>query len=154
MRDINRDAKYEDLMKLLAEKKNPNLTSSLFKTMRELLCFCAVLGYHEGKRVPLSTKTTEIPGRVFENSDFAMDLIYLLALCESKSGDILKPENESDIIKIFEEYACGGLETLQRWISETPSDAYGDQAIINALYKYDFMTIEGSGDGEEITIEI
>jgi dnd system-associated protein 4 len=154
MKDVSRDAKHEDLVKLLAEKQHPNLTGSLFRTMRELLCFSAVLGYHYGKKVPLGKKTIEIPSRVFENSDFATDIIYLLALCEKRTGEILKPDREGDVIKIFEEYANGGLEKIGEWLRETPEDAYGDQALINAIQNNGFLSPGNEEVSGPIEIEI
>ena len=154
MRSVYRDATFEDLVKRLAEQQHPNLTTSLFRTMRELLCFCAVVGYNNGKRRELGKKREEIPARVFEGNDFAMDLIYLLALCETKSADILKPENESDAVRIFEEYANGGLECLKGWLANTPTDAYGDLAIVNALREQGLMETGVKAGSDTIVIEI
>jgi dnd system-associated protein 4 len=154
MKDVSRDKKYEDLVKLLAEKQHPKLTGSLFRTIRELLCFAAVLGYHYDKKVPLGKNTLEIPGRVFENSDFATDIIYLLALCSERTAEILKPERENEVIKIFEEFANGGLGVIEDWFKETPEDPYGDVALINAIQKHGFLTLATDKSSEPIEIEV
>ena len=155
MRDIQRDAQFDDLVKRLADQKHPKLNTSIFKTMRELLCFAALVGYERGVRQPLKTKSeTPIPSRVFETNDLAMDLIYLIALSETKSSEVLKSENETEAITIFEEYASGGLSCINDWLSNTPTDAYGDVAIINALQELGLMEQSENDANEQITIEI
>ena len=154
MRDIQRDVEFEDIVKKLAEQKHPHLAASLFRTMRELLCFCAVVGFNNGVRRPLGKKTETIPSRVFENNDMAIDLIYLLALSETKTAEVLKPERENEAVQIFEEYASGGLECVKSWLAKTPTDPYGDTAIINGLREAGAMEPGREEDGEPIAIEI
>jgi dnd system-associated protein 4 len=154
MKNIYRDDKHDKIVKLLAEEPHPQLKRSIFKTIRELLCFAAVVGYHDGSKKKLGKKTTEIPGRVFENSDEALDIIYLLALADKKNADILRDENENESVSIFEQYANGGLDVIDRWLKENPTDPYGDQALIAAMQKYGFLKIAQEQTDEPIEIEI
>jgi dnd system-associated protein 4 len=131
--------KYEGLVRQLAETAHPSSKRAIFATMRELLCFAAVLGFSEGRRTPLDGPTNEIDGRIFENSPQAVDLIYLLALVTAKDPSILQTEREEDTCCVFEEYATTGLAALDRWMKEKPDDPYGDQAILSALRRGGFL---------------
>jgi dnd system-associated protein 4 len=101
--------------------------------MRELVCFAAVLGYQVNRRVALTGATEEVDGRIMERSDAAVDLVNLVALCETREIDALLPEREEEAIKLFEEYAAGGLDEIRAWLAERPDDERGDQAIIVGL---------------------
>lgn len=143
MRTIRRPEAFEPLVRQLAEIAHPISKRSIFATMRELLCFAAVLGFSEQVRTPLE-RTNEIDARIFENSQQAIDLIYLLALAGSKDASILQPDREDEMIRIFEEYAATGLKVLDRWMKEKPDDVYGDQAILAALRRYGFLSEQKS----------
>jgi dnd system-associated protein 4 len=69
-----------------------------------------------------------------------MQLLYLIGLAETKDVDCLRVENEDSLVTIFEEYANGGLSTLEDWLLETPSDPHGDRAIVDALNRHGFLT--------------
>jgi dnd system-associated protein 4 len=111
--NINRSRIYEKLVQQLAVEKLPNARRSVFPTIRELLCFTALLGYSEGRRVPLDNKAgvEDISYQQFERGD-AEDLIFLLALAETKDPEVLKDGEEGRCAQIFEEYANGGLQII------------------------------------------
>ncbi len=155
MKNVYRDNRHDTLVKRLAGDINhPLMKTSLFPFIRELLCFAALVGYAEGEKTALSKTTSEIPGRVFENSDEAQDIIYLLALVEKRDADILRNEREAEAISIFEQYANGGLDVISRWISEDPGDPYGDHAIIQAMQKYGYFDRAKKMDSSSIEIEV
>lgn len=108
--NINRSRLYEETVQLLAAQKLPGSDRSLFPTIRELLCFAALLGYSEKRRVPLdrSKGVEDVSYQQFERGD-AEDLIYLIALAETHDPEILKDGEENRCAEIFEEYANGGL---------------------------------------------
>ncbi len=141
MRGFRRSKKYEDMVRQLAEKPHSIAGRSIFPTMRELMCFAAVLGFEFDKRKPLDSDTNEIDSRIFLNSEVALDLLYLIGLATEKSVDILREENEEEMIRIFEEYAEGGFEILETWLLEKPEDTNGDNAILTALFKNGFLDI-------------
>jgi hypothetical protein len=68
-----------------------------------------------------------------------MNMQYLLGLAVTKDVDCLREDNEEQLVTIFEEYADGGLCTLEDWLRETPSDPHGDRAIIEALKTHGFL---------------
>jgi dnd system-associated protein 4 len=142
MRAIKRPEDFEDVVRLLTDVDHPNTGAPVFPTMRELLTFAAVLGFAEGSRTPLPDKVKEIDGRIFENLDQAMDLIYLIALAGAKDAAILQNENEDAMLRVFEEYAATGLGVIRRWLIERPDDVHGAEALLTAFRKYGYL---GSG---------
>ena len=134
MRNVNRSRKHEDMVQRLAIQQHPVTKRSLFLTIRELMCFAAMLGYSKGQREKLDRKVgvEDIAIQVFEAND-STDFIYLISLAEQKSLDAIKEENEDDAVTIFEEYANGGLEIIAEWIRNSPDDPYGDRACLNGL---------------------
>ncbi len=79
------------MVQRLAVEKVPGLGKSLFPTIREFLSFSALLGYSEGRRIPLDGDAgiEDIGGGVYEHHD-AMEIIFALAIAETESSDILK----------------------------------------------------------------
>lgn len=113
-RNINRSRIHEDMVQRLAMIKLPDTDRTLFPTIRELLCFAALLGYSEGRRLPLdkSAGVEDISYQQFERRE-AEDLVYLLALAETRNPEILKDGEEGSCAEIFEEYANGGLQSIR-----------------------------------------
>ena len=89
----------------------------MFPTLREALTFCAVLGFKERRKKPLNGAigTEDIAGAQYQSND-AVDMMFALALADAANSDILRPDREADCVKIYEEYANGGLELVQSWI--------------------------------------
>jgi dnd system-associated protein 4 len=142
MRAIKRSQKFEELVRKLAVDEHPITKKSIFPTIRELMCFAAVLGFENNHRSKLQDATNDVEGRIFLNSQQSLDLIYLIALASEKDGDILREEKEDRMIQVFEEYAQGGFEILEQWMKEKPGDLYGDEAILEAFSKYGFLERE------------
>lgn len=137
MRSIKSDEKFGEMIQNLS---HPVTGKSIFPTMWELLCFAAVLGFEYEKRIELKGNLLPfVDGRIFSDKPLAMDLLYLIALASEKNADILR--DEEPMLKIFEEYAYGGLEILQGWLREKPEDSNGDKAILEALHKYNFLAV-------------
>jgi dnd system-associated protein 4 len=143
MKSVRRDLKHEPLVRQLAETVNPSTKRSLFPTMRELLCFAAALGFQFQRRMPLGNETAELDGRTIENLESAVDMIYLVGIAGSRDVGILQPDREDELVKVFEEYANGGLQILKEWLHALGSDMYGDQAILSAFRREELLT-EGS----------
>ena len=127
------------MVRRLGDMQHPQVGRTIFPSMRELMCFAAVLGYESDRKRKLKEKTFEIDSRNFMNSQQAQDLLYLVALAHSKDVETLREEREDEMIEIFEQYAQGGLEILQGWLREKPEDLNGDHAILAALAKYGYL---------------
>jgi dnd system-associated protein 4 len=135
MRAIKRSKKYEGIVRQLAEAVHPHASRPIFPTMRELICFAAVVGFERDKKRPLDTATMEIDGRTFENHQQSLDLIYLIGLADAKDVEVLREDSEDKCLSIFEQYAEGGFEELAAWLKDKPEDENGDSAILVGLRK-------------------
>jgi dnd system-associated protein 4 len=147
MRGIKASNNHQDMIRHLT---HPVSGRPIFDSMRSLVCFAAVLGYEYSKKNVLAGEQFEaVDGRIFENNDQAIDLLYLIALAHEKDADILRVENEEKMVAIFEEFAQGGFEILSGWLREKPEDTVGDRAIISAFGKYGFLS---TGDDSDVKL--
>lgn len=123
---VKRSKSFEQTLQKLGGKD-----AKMFPTLREALTFCAILGYKERRRVPLASNagTEDIAAAQYWDNE-AVDMVFALALAESKDSDVLRPDRERDCIQIYEEYANGGLELVQSWI-----DRFADLDIEDAVWK-------------------
>lgn len=144
MRVFRHNERHVDIVSQLFEKKLKRANDQpIFATKRDLLCFAAVLGYEVQRKGRIEPKAVDfVDPRPFENSQEAMNLLYLLGLAETKDADALRDENDDKLVSIFEEYADGGLATLKEWMAETPTDPDGDTAILVALQKHGYLTVK------------
>lgn len=121
---VKRSRKYEETIQVLKD--------SMFPTLREALTFCAVLGYKERRRLPLDNSGTEdIAGAQYIDKE-AVDVLFALALAETKQSEILREERERECVQIFEEYANGGLDLVASWI-ERHADIDVEEAVARGL---------------------
>ncbi len=107
----------KDKAKLVKDLKASDDTTGPFQTYVDVMVFAAALGAKRKKRVPLVEIARDLdPIRrdYFDNNRSEL-LINLLAISETQDQKILADDDKSDEqrIKIFEEYANGGLEILQ-----------------------------------------
>jgi dnd system-associated protein 4 len=143
MRNIRRSSRHNSTVDTLAEAKQKDNGQTIFPTLRDLLCFAAVLGYQvERKRPLIEPFLPFVDGRIFENEPQAPELMFLIGLAETKDVDCLREENEDSLVSLFEEYADGGLEVLAEWLKETPSDPAGDRDILEALKRYGYLELQ------------
>ncbi len=140
--NINRSRIHEDMVQRLAVQKLPGADRTLFPTIRELLCFAALLGYSEKRRLPLERDkgVEDVSYQQFERGD-AEDLIYLIALAETKDPEILKDGKEEECAEIFEEYANGGLQILREAMLRGGGE-YPDRDILEYLKEHGYLDEE------------
>ncbi|NET44927.1 DNA phosphorothioation-associated protein 4 [Okeania sp. SIO2B3] len=105
-----------DLVKALTESEEK---TGPFKTYADVMVFAASLAIKKNHRVPLTEISPREPGpisiEVFWSRGYD-SIIKLIAIADTKDKQILSPTNEEieeNYIKIFEEYANGGLEILR-----------------------------------------
>lgn len=140
--NINRSRIHEEMVQRLAMQKLPGTDRTLFPTIRELLCFAALLGYSEKRRLPLDKDkgVEDVSYQQFERGD-AEDLIYLIALAGTKDPEILKDGEESRCAEIFEEYANGGLQVLREAMLRGGGE-YPDRDILELLRDRGYLDAE------------
>ena len=133
--NIHRSRLYEDLVQRLATQPLPGASRKLFPTIRELLCFAALLGFSEKRRSPLdrSQGTEDISYQQFEADPAAEDLLWALAVAEAQDVEILREGQEAQCAVIFEEYANGGLAIIKDYFLRNGGE-YPDRALL-ALMK-------------------
>lgn len=123
---VKRSRQFEETLQKLGGRD-----AKLFSTLREALSFCAILGFRERRKVPLNPNsgTEDIAGAQYQSND-AVDMLFALALADSKTSDILRPEREKECVQIYEEYANGGLEMVQSWL-----DRFADVDVEDAVWR-------------------
>lgn len=133
--NINRSKVYDDLVQRLVHQHVPGSERKLFATIRELLCFAALLGFSEERRLPLdrSQGTDDIMYSIFEADPAAEDLVWALAVAETQDVEVLREGNEKRCGEIFEEYANGGLAIIKDYFLRNGGE-YPDRALL-ALMK-------------------
>jgi len=131
--NIHRSRVHEDMVQRLS-----GVTSPFFPTIRELLCFAALLGYAEKVRIPLdkSEGVEDISYQQF--IDEPESLVYMIALAEEKNPDILRDGQEKNCVQIFEEYANGGLDIIRDVILQGGGD-YLDRYIMEFLQREGYL---------------
>jgi dnd system-associated protein 4 len=119
----------------------PGADRKLFPTIRELLCFAALLGFSEQRRVPLdrSQGVEDISYQQFEREPAAEDLVYTIALAETLDTGILREGEESRCAEIFEEYANGGLAIIKDSLLRSGGE-YVDRALMALLRERGYLS--------------
>ena len=116
---INRIRISKDKSELVQSLVDFNGGIGPFQTYADVMTFAATLGAKYKKRVPLNLISKEpapISLEIFVSRGYDT-VIKLLAIAETNDPNILSvndPEAEEKRVKIFEEYANGGLEQLQQ----------------------------------------
>lgn len=142
MRTIKRNNDFEPIVRRLADAAHPTTKQPIFATLRDLLCFAAVLGFETESKIPASGQSDGfVDGRVFERDDLSMDLLYLIGLAATRDVEVLREGNEGQLADIFEEYANGGLRVISDWLLEHPEDPNGDQALVAALVSKGYLEV-------------
>ena len=139
-RDVNLPEEYSNLLKLLVPKP--------FKTHKSLACFCAFLGFSLHERKPLTKKyENAIKATTFDSNNDA-DYVMLIGVAEKKDISILSPplkapksedKEDSDYVKIFEEYAHGGMRIVANWLEKYRGDPSKGEAIIQGMRDQGFI---------------
>jgi dnd system-associated protein 4 len=140
--NINRSKIHEDFVQRLAIHKVPGSDRTLFPTIRELLCFAALLGFSEQRRVPLdrTAGVEDISYQQFEREGAAEDVIWTIAVAETKGVDVLREGHEAECAKIFEEYANGGLGLMKDFLTRNGGE-YPDRALMALLKERKYLEV-------------
>ncbi|MDG5804802.1 DNA phosphorothioation-associated protein 4 [Streptomyces ossamyceticus] len=116
---FRRPAAHEDLISALAGKEGP------FNAMVDVLMFAAVLGRNKGKREYFDKAGEPIRLALIEGRQYGDVLVDMIAVAEEPDDPkILADERQPDRVKIFEEYANGGLNYIQGEINASGGHDY------------------------------
>lgn len=138
--NINRSKLHEDLVQRLSMQNIPGSDRKLFPTIRELLCFAALLGFSEQRRVPLdrSAGVEDISYQQFERDPAAEDLLWTIAVAETQDSEVLREGEEARCAEIFEEYANGGLALIKDFLLRNGGE-YPDRALMALLKERKYL---------------
>ncbi len=142
MRRVQRDATKEEFIQQIIDNK-----TGYFGEIWRLLLFAALLGKAKGHREPLEKVDTgkSIDAHIFKTSPLWPGIIHLLGVIEHGSSECLRKENWENSLKLFEEYANGGLALLSEELGERATSM---EAIVN------FLLSDEQGRAGEIKADI
>lgn len=99
---------------LLLELRN----EGLFVTFRDIMLFAAAVGVHFGRRVPFASSGEPIRYETVREPAFAETLVNMMAAQETPDDpEVMDGARLGERIRIFEEYANGGLEYIQEQVN-------------------------------------
>ncbi len=103
---VRRPKEFDELLNLLKDKDD-----GVFSSFKSALVFASAIGFREKRKLEFSDSSEPINWTLFnENQD--QPYIYSLALSEFDDVSYLQEDKFLEVVKLFEEYAAGGLEYL------------------------------------------
>lgn len=135
MRNIRRPDNLEPVVERLTNPENTGTRTPVFRTIMDLLIFAAGVGLRHDRHLPVPSSGKEVPIRVFENNQ-KDGYLYLVALATKQDPAVLEEKNDDEIAKIFEEYAAGGLEQINDWLTKNANDFSGVDTILAEMQNY------------------
>ena len=85
--------------------------------MKDLFLLAANVGFARGRRVPLSGQREIFRWPVFTSQE---DIPVLRAIAIAETGDTTILVDQSQLLKIAEEYANAGIEEVSREVADQP----------------------------------
>jgi dnd system-associated protein 4 len=108
---VRRPQQYEALMLELRDE-------AAFATFRDILLFAAAVGAHVKRRISFSKTGDPIRYETLKEPMFSETLISMIAANEvADDPEIMDTARASERVRIFEEYANGGLEYIQEQVN-------------------------------------
>jgi dnd system-associated protein 4 len=138
---VRRPQQYEVLMLELREE-------AAFATFRDILLFAAAVGAQVKRRVPFTSSGEPIRYETLKEPAFSETLINMMAASEvTDDPEILDSTRAGDRVRIFEEYANGGLEYIQEQVNvrHEPANLVVIGLVTDALAR--------SGAAEAVSVE-
>ena len=124
---IRRPKQHEEMMKQLCQEKN-----RIFATYKDAMVFAACLGFQQGRRVSFE-KTAEPISREIFRGKFDEAVFQCIGLVETNDPTIMGISGEEERTRLFEEYACGGLDILNAEVFCAAGS--WDQLLLNLVVK-------------------
>lgn len=124
MANVTVDIKHDSLIKSLATK------GDLFNYIFSLYNFAASYGYAKKRFIETKNQRERVTDKIYENAK-ADASIYAIALAHEK--DMLVLDDKDKCYKIYEGYANGGLEEIQKISDRLPSEDLFRTEILNII---------------------
>lgn len=125
--DVRRPKQFEEMLKKLCQDEN-----RIFATYKEAMVFAACLGFQEGRRVAFDKTSEPIRLDIFRG-DYDETILRCIGLVETRDPNIMGAARQEECLRIFEEYACGGLEILEAEVYHAPGE--WDQHLLRLVVK-------------------
>jgi dnd system-associated protein 4 len=108
---VRRPQQYEALLIELRDE-------AAFATFRDILLFAAAVGAHVKRRVGFTSSGEPIRFETLKEPVFSETLINMVAASEiADDPEIMDVTRTGERVRIFEEYANGGLEYIQEQVN-------------------------------------
>jgi dnd system-associated protein 4 len=137
---VRRPQQYEALMLELRQE-------AAFATFRDILLFAAAVGAYVGRRNPFTSSGEPIRYETIKEPMFSETLINMIAANQGDDPEIMDGARASERVRIFEEYANGGLEFIQEQVNvrHEPPNLVVISLVTDALAR--------SGAAEAVSVE-
>ena len=103
--------------------KSEDRAISPFDSYRDLIVFCAALGWWRKRRFSFDSSDEPIRWETMTSLPGAEMLVNMLAVSQTDDPTILLDDRFDDRIVIFEEYANGGLAILRELLDQSHKPA-------------------------------
>ena len=104
---IRRPQRHEVLVKQLVDER-------VFDKIRDVLLFAASIGFANQRRTAFDKSGEQIRYETVTEPAYADALINMVAVLENETDpEVLGPDRLADRIRVFEEFANGGLDLIQ-----------------------------------------
>jgi len=147
--------KYKAVTDSLVQKRELTDTA-IFGNNMLLMSFTAMVGHaysDEGHELGDFERGTEVPVDVFENNK-REGLAYLLALHEERDGEILREGNEGDCWEIIQKYAHIGIQVIEQWRQDRPTDLDGVDTLLFHMKTEAHKLIAEEEDSPPVSITV
>jgi dnd system-associated protein 4 len=137
---VRRPHQYEALMVELRQE-------AAFATFHDILLFAAAVGAYIQRRVPFTGSGEPIRYETLKEPMFSETLLNMIAANEVDDPEIMDGNRAGERVRIFEEYAKGGLEYLQVQVNvrHEPANLVAISLVTEALAR--------SGAAEAVSVE-
>lgn len=137
---VRRPQQHEALMLELRQE-------AAFATYRDALLFAAAVGAYIQRRVPFTSSAEPIRYEALKEPMFSETLINMIAANEVDDPEIMDSTRANERVRIFEEYANGGLEHIQEQVNvrHEPANLVVISLVAEALAR--------SGSAEAVSVE-
>jgi dnd system-associated protein 4 len=137
---VRRPQQYEALMLELRQE-------AAFATYRDILLFAAAVGSYFQRQPSFTSSGEPIRYETLKEPMFSETLINMIAASEGDDPEIMDSTRAGDRVRIFEEYANGGLEYIQEQVNVRHEPA--NQVVISLVTE----ALARSGAAEAVSVE-
>ncbi|MEQ9450499.1 MAG: DNA phosphorothioation-associated protein 4 [Pseudomonadales bacterium] len=114
--DVRRPKEHEEMLSALCQSDR-----KVFNSYKDALVFAACLGQMRHEKRAFDKSSEPVGIHIFRG-EFDLSIMQCIALAENKDPATMADAKEESRIRLFEEYACGGLDIINREIYESPED--------------------------------